>query len=120
MEVGSKCPICGKRPKIDAIKFPAGVLELPCTCMFRKDVSVVIENWEYEVKRYQGKIKEKVSYNGFTGELVSLVKDYDLAKSGESPYVLSIYDGEKRVTHTFGGVKLEDIKFMGGVVAFGG
>lgn len=65
----------------------------------------------------------QVSYNGFTGELVKLEKMDALLLQ---PYVqrdiynLSIYDSEKQVTHSFTGVKLEDVKFLGGAVSFSG
>ena len=59
----------------------------------------------------------QVTYNGFTGELVKLEREdfhaYHI-------YNLSIYDSEHRVTHSFTGVKLEDVKFSGGAVSFGG
>lgn len=70
----------------------------------------------------------KVSYNGFTGELVKLEKKptggyklspYDNERHPVFGYDLSIYDSEKKVTHSFDGVKLEDITFLGGVVSFG-
>lgn len=54
----------------------------------------------------------KVSYNGFTGELVEL-KQYS-RPGGVWTYGLHIYDSEKRVTHSFTGVKLEDMKFLAG------
>ncbi len=54
----------------------------------------------------------QVTYNGFTGEFVSLEKDYDLAKAGESPYVLSIFDYKEVCAHTFGGVNLKDISLV--------
>lgn len=76
----------------------------------------------------------QVSYNGFTGELVNLkrrpIEGVTLTVSGlpfgaekqESRwrYDISIYDSEKQVTHSFTGVKLEDMKFLGGAVSFGG
>lgn len=58
----------------------------------------------------------QVTYNGFTGELVNLEKTFCKPQS----YDLSIYDREKHVTHSFTGVNLEDVKFYGGAVAFGG
>jgi len=75
----------------------------------------------------------KVSYNGFTGDLVKLVK-LERTLSGKiclpvnlsgKPYHqrfydLSIYDNEKKVTHSFTDVKLEDVKFLGGAVVFDG
>lgn len=69
----------------------------------------------------------QVTYNGFTGELVKLERvprdraDVPIgAKFSRLPFDLSIYDSEKNVTHSFTGVKLEDVKFLGGAVSFGG
>lgn len=71
----------------------------------------------------------QVTYNGFTGELVKLEKKptgkyklspYDTEKHPILGYDLSLYDSEKQVTHSFTGVKLEDVKFSGGAVSFGG
>lgn len=66
----------------------------------------------------------QVEYNGFTGELVKLERKENryaaLPGIGIQRYNLSIYDAEKRVTHSFDGVNLEDIKFLGGAVSFGG
>lgn len=74
----------------------------------------------------------KVSYNGFTGELVKLER-VGTGKIAETIipidlpgascehvrfYNLSIYSSEKEVTHSFTGVKLEDVKFIGGEVSF--
>ena len=63
----------------------------------------------------------RVTYNGFTGELVKLERE-DLRAFGmkDRVYDLSIYDSEKQVTHSFTGVRLEDVKFSGGEVSFGG
>lgn len=55
----------------------------------------------------------QVSYNGFTGELVKLERHTVYCY-----YDLSIYDSEKQVTHSFTGVNLEDVKFLGGEVSF--
>ena len=57
----------------------------------------------------------QVTYNGFTGELVKLEKTFCKPQF----YDLSIYDSEKQVTHSFTGVKFEDMKFLGGAVTFG-
>lgn len=71
----------------------------------------------------------QVSYNGFTGELVKLEKkatgeytitSYDTKKHPVWGYDLSIYDREKKVTHSFTSVNLEDVKFIGGTVSFSG
>lgn len=70
----------------------------------------------------------QVTYNGFTGELVKLERKETVIRAdplvcrGEAKvfvYDLSIYDSEKHVTHSFTGVKLEDVKFLGGAVVFG-
>jgi len=69
----------------------------------------------------------QVTYNGFTGELVKLERvsriraDVPIgAKFSMLPFDLSIYDSEKNVTHSFTSVKLEDVKFLGRAVTFGG
>ena len=71
----------------------------------------------------------QVTYNGFTGELVKMEKKetdkytlspYDTERHPVFAYDLSIYDSEKQVTHSFTGVNLEDVKFMGGAVSFDG
>lgn len=63
----------------------------------------------------------KVEYNGFTGELVKLEATY---LSGDahlnSEYDLVLFDREKKCEYSFKGVKLEDIKFLGGAVSFVG
>ncbi len=58
----------------------------------------------------------QVTYNGFTGELVSLEKTICTPML----YDLSIYDREKMVTYSFTGVNPHEIKFPGGAVTFGG
>lgn len=74
----------------------------------------------------------QVIYKGFTGELVKLER----STSGKFKfpvglteteniefewfYDLSIYDSKNQVTHSFTGVKMEDMKFLGGAVTFGG
>lgn len=71
----------------------------------------------------------QVTYNGLTGELVKLERGEAIGcrehRLGEPlrqfyDYDLSIYDSEKQVTHSFTGVKFEDMKFHGVVVTFGG
>ena len=70
----------------------------------------------------------KVTYNGFTGELVKLEKKetgrytlspFDTEKHSVFGYDLALYDSEKQATISFSGVKLEDVKFLGGEVTFG-
>lgn len=58
----------------------------------------------------------KVTYNGFTGELEKLERTH----YGDHRYSLFIYDGDNNCTHSFTMVKLEDVKFLGGEVSFGG
>lgn len=60
----------------------------------------------------------QVSYNGFTGELVKLERRTVVCCAEHYIYDISIYDSEKQVTHSFVGVKLEDVKFLGGEVNF--
>lgn len=69
----------------------------------------------------------QVTYNGFTGELVKLERKEAVITSDPfgcrgaariSVYDLSICDIEKHCTHFFTGVKLEDVKFLGGEVSF--
>lgn len=62
----------------------------------------------------------QVSYNGFTGELVKLERKSVFYVPGGSgiEYELSIYDTDKKATISFNGVKLSDVKFLGGKVSF--
>lgn len=75
----------------------------------------------------------QVTYNGFTGELVKLERTSVNARLSTNQnlqgptmlpdgynYNISVYDREKQVTHSFTGVKLGNVKFMGGAVTFGG
>lgn len=76
---------------------------------------------EYDAKKEA--TATQASYNGFTGELVKLERKPDMKIfNSHIGYIcdLSIYDSEKQVTHSFAGVKLEDVKFLGGAVSFGG
>lgn len=63
----------------------------------------------------------KVTYNGFTGELVKLEATY-LSKSEDidSTYNLVIFDRGKRVECSFRDVKLADVKFIGGTATMSG
>lgn len=61
----------------------------------------------------------QVTYNGFTGELVKLERIKCPPLNGAHIYDISIYDDENRCTHSFTGVKLEDVKFLDGAVTFG-
>ncbi len=73
----------------------------------------------YDTDR-KGRKTMKVTYNGFTGELVKYEKK-DLRAFGMKYSVdISIYDSDKKVTHSFTGIKPEDMKFSGGAVTFDG
>lgn len=98
------------------------------------------QHWEEVVKNYIGEVfkedipqvnkKEEdtamqVTYNGFTGKLLELKRKVSREFNAVeyktllySEYDLSIYDSEKKVTHSFTGVNLEDVKFSGGEVSF--
>ncbi len=69
-------------------------------------------------KNKKEKLTMKVSYNGFTGELVKLEGLKCSTLNGSYIYDISIYDDEKRVTYSFTSVKLEDLKFLNGEVTF--
>lgn len=71
----------------------------------------------------------QVTYKGFTGELVKLEKKeterytlspFDTEKQPVFRYDLTLYDSEKQITYSFTGVKLENVKFLGEAVTFGG
>lgn len=62
----------------------------------------------------------QVTYNGFTGELVKLEQRRVGIADEIALYDLTLYDSEKQVTISLTGVKMEDVKFLGGAVAFGG
>lgn len=61
----------------------------------------------------------QATYNGFTGELVKLERIKCPPFNGAHIYDISIYDSEKNMTHSFTGVRMEDMEFSGGVVKFG-
>lgn len=101
---------------------------IKCTCCGGSKLQLYLESGGYshyvctECRRSISMPKEKeattmqVTYNGFTGELVKLEKTFCKPQF----YDLSIYDSEKQVTHSFTGVKFEDMKFLGGAVTFDG
>lgn len=75
----------------------------------------------------------QVSYNGFTGELLKLERKatqiFSYKPDGEMQaktffvepgFNLVIYDEGKGEIRAFSDVKLEDVKFFGGAVSFGG
>lgn len=58
----------------------------------------------------------KVSYNGFTGELLKFERRSRFHEA--AIYDLEIFEIDMDVTHSFYGVKLEDVKFLSGEVSF--
>ena len=77
--------------------------------------------WKHPYEAPKSEIKDKedtmqATYNGFTGELYKLERAYECM--GCIFYNLSIYDSDKKVTHSFTSVKMEDLKFSGGEVSF--
>lgn len=90
-------------------------------CSYLKGIpicDVCLERYLYDKNTFEKKeaTTMQVIYNGFNGELVKLEKTFCKPQF----YDLSIYDSEKQVTHSFTGVKFEDMKFLGGAVTFGG
>lgn len=79
IEVGSKCPLCGKRPKISAIRFPSGNITLPCSCIIDQNSIAVIETWEYAVIFFQKinavPIKVRESHKNYIGDILQLKKE---------------------------------------------
>lgn len=65
----------------------------------------------------------QVTYNGFTGELVKLERTFApypyVAKYATYDLVLSILKDGVCAKVSFTGVKMEDVKFLGGMVSFG-
>lgn len=59
----------------------------------------------------------KVSYNGFTGELVKIERRAGL-EAVIPGYNLEIWDDEKKVAYSFQSINLSDVKFIGGAVSF--
>lgn len=59
----------------------------------------------------------KVCYKEFKGELVKLERK---EAYGGHLYDISIFDVEKKVTYSFTKADLQDLKFLGGAVSFGG
>lgn len=62
----------------------------------------------------------QATYKGFTGEIVKLERHTIAFCTEHYVYDLSIYDCVKRVTHSFTGVNLEDVKFLGGTAIMSG
>ena len=78
-----------------------------------------IEFWLLTHQKKEEKPTMKATYNGFTGELVKLEK-LERMHYGDCRYSISLCDDDKNVTYSFSCVRLEDVKFSGGVMIFGG
>lgn len=97
-----------------------------------KDASMEKHGIDF-AKREKEATTMQVTYNGFTGDLVKLERKHEQGRKFETStdclcggrpyeittYDISIYESEKKVTHSFTGVKLENVKFLGGEVEFG-
>lgn len=81
-----------------------------------QDVVDCFNNWMRNKESEECSMK--VSYNGFTGELVKLERDFNIINCRK--YILVIRDGEKAANISFDRVNIEDVKFIGGSVSFGG
>lgn len=101
--------------------FPRGIGAHP---VYSIDTPEEADFWTRIREAHEFKNAEKedptmqVSYNGFTGELVKLERKPDMKMCHGYIYDISIYDSDKQITHSFTGVKLEGVKFLGGVVSF--
>lgn len=87
------------------------------------DKTAALQRETWKLIPYQEKEAHtmQVEYNGFTGELVKLErKDLRVFGIEGSEYSLVIEDKEKHVKHDFDNVKMENVKFLGGAVSFGG
>lgn len=98
----------------------------------RKEMEEVIESWNKSVSESE-ECKMKVSYKGFTGELLKLEAekasdvnfvfcDWQLPVKHAGytgKYTLELWDEEKAAKISFSGVSLKDVKFLGGEVTFG-
>ncbi len=72
------------------------------------------------IKKKKEAATMQVTYNGFTGELVKLEQHRAGFANEIVLYDLTLYDSEKQAAISFTGVNLEDVKFLGGAVTFGG
>lgn len=86
--------------------------------LLRKDAEKYRKMIVAELKQKEATTMQ-ATYNGFTGELVKLERIKCPPFNGAHIYDISIYDSEKNMTHSFTGVRMEDMEFSGGVVKFG-
>lgn len=124
-----RCPQCGKfgaAPETCNVDIRPGTTAIFCgACRIRTYVpNEILKDYMEPTMPKKEDPAMKVSYKGFTGELVKLERYKPntpalLATiSPETFYNLEIYDTEKAVTHSFTHVKLEGVRFLGGAVTF--
>lgn len=100
---------------------------------FRQSIEENADKWKHLIRNKildqminKEATKMKATYNGTTGELVKLERIRGFLVYHEDtprppiPYVLEIYDPEKKATVHFENVNLADVKFSGGEVSFNG
>lgn len=119
------CHVCGRTSKSFSVCHKIGSYY---ECSNRKEMEEVIEYWNKSVSESEER-KMKVSYKGFTGELLKLEREEkqsgglaSLSGSRCEPfffYKLDIFDKEKDAKISFHDVLLRDVKFLGGEVTFG-
>lgn len=143
-----KCEICGSENNTDVFyvcacdeNSPSAVLCQKCKEKYLKHIGTFSHSlpeipfgWSY-ARYIESFIREEtekddkkeetamtVSYKGFTGELVKMERKMVPLMAPNLcsfSYDISIYDGEKQANISFTGVRLEDVKFLGGAVTFG-
>lgn len=123
------CPVCGRTSKSFSVCHKIGSYY---ECSNRKEMEQVIEYWNKDVLESEER-KMKVSYKGFTGDLIKLEAEKSsdvnfIFCDGPLPvkhdgytgkYTLELWDEEKSAKISFPGVSLKDVKFLGGEVTFG-
>lgn len=139
-----KCEICGFTEKVDKFyacgcneksesaflcqfcrekiqRIPYALPSIPIGWTFAQYISWILHGTEKLANNRKEKedTTMQVTYNGFTGELVKLEK-INLPPDIKPAYNLPIFCNEKKVIHSFSCINLEDVKFLGGAVSFGG
>jgi hypothetical protein len=98
-------------------------------CSYLKGIpicGVCLERYLYDKNTFEKKeaTTMQVTYNGFTGELVKLERTFTtyphVAEFATYDLVISVLQNGVCAKVSFTGVKLEDMKFLGGEVTFDG
>lgn len=114
-----KCQACGVEWEVNVETGKRDITQSPGMRALKRLVES--KDTDFSPCKYDAKKETttmQVSYNGFTGELAKLERKPDMKMCHGYIYDISIYDSEKQVTHSFTGVNLEDVKFLGGAVSF--